>query len=292
MTKVLQLLLTGLTLGSVYALVALGFVTIYRTSRIVNMAQGSFVMLGSLLTYSFLHQAGYPYWLSGLVAVVLVVLVALLAYLLVLKPLMKASLVSVILGTIGLSILFENVALLKWGGFGLGLPAFLEGPPYRIGEVAVSRQTAWVIGIMLVIVLALWLFMGRTRIGKQMTATASDTEAAASCGVSTGWMVIVAFVISSLIGALGGIAVSPIIPMNNASGGLYTLAGFVAAVLGGWGSSGGAVLGGLMLGIIQSFATGWIRAGYQDAIAFALLIIVLQFRPQGLLGARLSRGED
>jgi branched-chain amino acid transport system permease protein len=290
--KWLQLLVTGITMGSVYSLIGLGYVTIYRTSRVVNMAQGSFAMLGALFAYSFLAELGLPYWLAALLGMAGVVVVSILMYLVVLKRLLALSLVSVILATIALSILFQHFALLRWGGYGKGLDPFSAGKPIVVGGVAVFRQNLWVIGIMIVVLLGLWALTRYTRLGKKMTATAADAEAARLSGISTNRMIILAFAISAFIGALGGIAITPINVTSYLSGGIYALSGFVAAVLGGWGSSGGAVVGGLALGIIQSLATGVVPFGYQDAIAFVILILVLYFRPQGLLGFPATEGEQ
>jgi branched-chain amino acid transport system permease protein len=274
MVKWIQLLVT------VYSLIALGYVTIYRTSRIVNMAQGAFVMFGALFTYSFLTELGLPYWLAAIVGVLGVVAVGIAMYLLVLRPLVKVSLVSIILATIALSILFENFALLRWGGYGKSLPAFTGDQAIFIGKVAIFRQSVWVVGLMIVVLIALYLLNSFTRIGKQMTATANDPGAASLSGVRTGRVIILAFAISAAIGALGGIAITSINVTSYLSGGLFALSGFVAAVV-----------GGLALGIIQSVATGFFPAGYQDAIAYAILILVLYFRPSGLLGFRSSEGE-
>jgi len=289
--KWVQLLVTGVTMGSIYALIALGYVTIYRTSRVVNMAQGAFVMFGAFFTYSFLSELGLPYWLSAILGIIGVAIVAVIMYLLVLRPLIKVSLVSIILATMALSILFENLALLRWGGYGKNVPAFSGDQAIFIGDVAVFRQSLWVIGLMILVLVGLHLLANFTRIGKQMTATANDPQAASLSGVNTGRMIILAFVISAAIGALGGIAITPINQTSYLSGGIYALSGFVAAILGGWGSSAGAVVGGLALGIIQSLVTGFLPAGYQDAIAYAVLILVLYFRPSGLLGVRSSEGE-
>ena len=291
MLKWIQLLVTGVTVGSIYSLIALGYVTIYRTSRIVNMAQGAFVMFGAFFTYSLLSELGLPYWLSAIIGILGVMIVGVGMYLLVLKPLVKVSLVSIILATIALSILFENFALLRWGGYGKGLPAFTGDQAIFFGGVAVFRQSLWVIGLMVLVLIAVWAMNRFTRTGKQMTATANDPGAASLSGVSTGRMIILAFAISAAIGALGGIAITPINVISYLSGGIFALSGFVAAVLGGWGSSTGAVVGGLALGIIQSVATGFVSAGYQDAIAFVILILVLYFRPSGLLGLPSTEGE-
>ncbi|HEY5528039.1 MAG TPA: branched-chain amino acid ABC transporter permease [Thermoleophilia bacterium] len=291
MAKWVQLLVTGITVGSIYSLIALGYVTIYRTSRIVNMAQGAFVMFGALFTFSFLSEIGLPYWLSAIFGIVVVVIIAVVMYLLVLRPLIKISLVSIILATMALSILFENVSLLRWGGYGKSVPAFTGDKALFIGKVAVFPQSLWVIGLMVLVLVGLYVLTNRTRVGKQMTATANDPGAASLSGVSTGRMIILAFAISAAIGALGGIAITPINSTNYLSGGIYALSGFVAAILGGWGSSSGAVVGGLALGIIESLVTGVLPTGYQDAVAYALLILLLYFRSSGLLGIPSSEGE-
>jgi branched-chain amino acid transport system permease protein len=267
-------------------------VTIYRTSRIVNLAQGAFVMFGALLTYSFLSELGLPYWLSAILAIVSVVILSVVMYLLVLKPLMRISLVSIILATIALSILFENLALLRWGGYGKSVPYFTGEQNILIGGVHVPRQSLWVIGLMVLVLIGLYLLTNYTRIGKQMSATAADPGAASLSGVSTGRMVLLAFALSAAIGAMGGIAVNPLSQTTFASGGAYALWGFVAAILGGWGSSTGAVVGGLGLGLIQSLALGFVPAGNEDAIAYAILILFLYFRPTGVLGVPSGEGEE
>lgn len=292
MDRWFQLLVSGITMGSIYSLIALGYVTIYRTSRIVNLAQGSFVMLGGFLCFSFLSEIGLPFWAAGVLGVIVVVLVAVAMYSLVLAPIVKVSLVAMILCTVGLSILFENLSLLHWGGFGKMLPAFTGEKSLFVGGVSVAPQSLWIVGIMIVVFVALYWLNGRTRVGRRMTATATNPAAASLCGVSTTRMVILAFIISATIGAVGGISIASVVPISFQSGGIFGLNGFVAAILGGWGSSGGAVLGGLALGLIQSLATGVVPAGYQDAIAFALFILVLYFRPQGILGAPVMDGES
>jgi branched-chain amino acid transport system permease protein len=289
--KWLQLLVTGITLGSIYSLIALGYVTIYRTSRVVNMAQGAFVMFGALFTITFLDELHLPYWLSAILGIVAVAIVSMLMYLVVLRRLIKISLVSIILATMALSVLFENFALLRWGGYPKALPGFTGKGAVFLGGVAVFRQSLWVIGLMIVVLIGLYLLNSRTLVGKQMTATANDHDAASLSGVKTGRMILLAFAISGAVGALGGIAITPINSTSYMSGGIYALSGFVAAILGGWGSSTGAVVGGLALGIIESLVTGVLPAGYQDAIAYAILILVLYFRPNGLLGMRSSEGE-
>ncbi len=187
-----------------------------------------------------------------------VVIVSALVYLAVLRPLVNVSLVSIILATMALSILFENFALVRWGGYGKSVPAFTGNNAIFVGSMALP-QSLWVIGLMIAVLIGLYILTSRTRVGK-MTATANDPAAASLCGVNTGRMILLAFAISAAIGAfLGGIAVSPINSINYLSGGIYGLGGPVAAILGGWGSSTGAVVGGLALGIVASLVTGCSR---------------------------------
>ena len=291
MSTWLQYIVTGITMGSIYALIGLGYVTIYRTSHVVNMAQGSFVMLGSFLGYSLLKEIGLPYWAAIIISIVAVMAIAVAMYLLVLKRIMKSSLVNMILATVGLGLLFESLILIKWGGYSKPTPTFTGDKLLRIGGIHVAEQSLWVVGLMAVVFVALYFLGSRTRVGKQMTATATNPNAARMSGISTQRMIILAFAISSAIGAIGGLAINSVIPLTYSSGAIWGLTGFVAAILGGWGSSGGAVIGGLALGIIQSIFAGVLPAGWQDGIAFLLLILILYFRPQGILGTTMTEGE-
>jgi branched-chain amino acid transport system permease protein len=280
----LQLLISGVVAGAIYALVGLGYVTVYRTSKAVNFAQGSFVMLGALITASMLKEVGLPFWLSGIIAVLAVSGIAVAMYFLVIAPTMKVSLVSMILVTIGVSFLLENLALLKWGGYGVGIPSLPGETTLHLSKLVFDVQSIWVIGVAAVLFAALWLLSNRTRVGKQMTATASNPISASLSGVSTTRMVVLAFAISAAVGAIGGICVGSINPLSYQSGGMLGLAGFIAAIVGGWGSSSGAVVGGMTVGIAESLASGILPGGYRSAVAYLLLIVILYFRPSGILG--------
>ena len=292
MAEWVQYLITGITLGSVYSLIALGFVTIYRSSRIVNMAQGSFVMFGGLFTFTMFMEAGLPYWLSGIIGVILVVVLAVVMYALVLKPVLKISLVTMILCTVALSLLFENLSLVKYGGYTSNLPAFTGETSFSVGGVYISWQAVWVIGIMVVCLIMLYFLNNHTLMGKRMTAAATNPTAASLSGVNVNRMIMLSFALSGAIGAIGGVAISNYVGgLSYATGGIYGTMGFIAAVLGGWGSSTGAVVGGLTLGIVQGVFTGLVPAGYRNVPAFVILLIVLYFRPQGLLGTHVPEGE-
>lgn len=291
MAEWIQYLITGITLGSVYALIALGYVTIYRSSRIVNMAQGSFVMFGGLFTFSMYQELGLPYWLSGIIALVLVVVLSVVMYQVVLKPVLRISLVTMILCTVALSLLFENLSLVKYGGYTNNLPAF-TGDAFSVGGVYISWQAVWMIGIMVACLILLYFLNNHTLMGKRMTAAATNPKAASLSGINVSRMIMLSFALSGAIGAIGGIAISSYVGgLSYATGGIYGMMGFIAAVLGGWGSSTGAVVGGLTLGIVQGLFTGLVPAGYRNVPAFVILLIVLYFRPQGLLGTHVPEGE-
>ena len=279
-------------MGAVYSLIALGFVTIYRSSRIVNMAQGSFVMFGGLFTFSMFSELGLPYWLAAIVGIVAVVIVAVLMWQIVLKTVLKISLVTMILSTVALSLLFENLSLVRYGGYTKTLPAFGGHHTLQLGGVYIDAQSLYIIGITIVVLTALYFLNNRTNLGMRMTATATNPTAASLSGVKVARMITISFIISAAIGATGGVAISGYIGgISYASGGIFGMMGFIAAVLGGWGSSTGAVVGGLALGIVQSLSTGLVPAGYKDVVAFVILLIVLYFRPQGLLGTKVPEGE-
>ncbi len=293
MTEWFQYLVTGITMGSVYALVALGFVTIYRSSRIVNMAQGSFVMFGALFAFDMFMQFGLPYWLAAIVGTIMVVVLAVLMWQIVLKPVLKISLVTMILSTVALSLLFENLALVRWGGYTKTLPGFSGEKAFHLGGVFISAQSLYIIGITVVVLVVLYFLNNRTTLGKRMTATATNPMAASLSGINVARMITISFIISAAIGAIGGVAISNYVGgISYAAGGIYGMMGFIAAVLGGWGSSTGAVLGGLVLGILQSLSTGIVPAGYKNVIAFLILLVVLYFRPQGILGTNIPEGES
>ena len=292
LANLLQLLASGITIGAVYGLIALGFVTIYRCSGVVNFAQGEFVMLGGMLTHYLLKVMVLPYVLAGVVAVVGIGLVGILTYQLVIAPLGQAIVLMLVMATLGISMFLQNSALIGWGPYPIYLPPFSGDTPVRFGEVAIMSQSLWVLLMTAVVLVALYLLNHHTLFGKSMTATATDPLAANLVGVSTGSMIRWSFAISAVVGAAAGLFVSPLVPMNYGSGAIFGLKGFVAAALGGWGKSTGAVLGGFALGIVETFSAGLLPSGYKDAIAFIVLLLILYYRPSGILGASLAAETD
>jgi len=287
-TTLIQLIIAGIAIGSVYGLVALGFVTIYRTCGVVNFAQGEFVMLGGMMSYWLWTKFNLPYALAAVLTLIAVCVVGVGIYQLVVSPLRNGPPVMMVLGTLAVAALIEALALLWFEGWPIYGPAFTPSIEIiNVLGVGLYSQNLWVIAMVAVVVTALQFLNNRTFLGKKMTATATDSLAAGLVGVHPGSMMRLAFLISAVIGGIGGIFISPVIPMTYIIGVGLALKGFVAAVLGGWGTASGAVVGGVALGVIEMLVGGYLPSGFQDAIAFILLILVLALRPRGLLGKSL-----
>jgi branched-chain amino acid transport system permease protein len=285
MDQILQFVFSGLTVGAVYALVALGFTLIYNASDVINFAQGEFVMLGGMVTV-FAVAAGVPLPLAALLAIAAAVLTGLALHRFAIEPARGASAVTLIIITIGASILIRGFAQLVFDRQFHALPAFSGEQPIRLLGASILPQSLWVLGGAAAIVLALWLFMERTLLGKAVRATAANRLAARLVGIDTTLVLALAFGISGAIGAIAGILITPITLTSFAVGTLLALKGFAAAMLGGMGNPVGAVIGGLALGLLEALAAGFISSTYKDAVAFLVILGVLFVLPQGLLGRR------
>jgi branched-chain amino acid transport system permease protein len=283
MPEFLQFTFSGLTVGAIYALVALGFTLIYNASDVINFAQGEFVMIGGMVTF-FAVAAGFPLPLAALIALVAAVIVGVLLHQLAIEPAKGASPVTLIIITIGASILLRGIASVVFDKNYHSYPAFLGSEPIRIGGATILPQSLIVLGGTLAIVVALWVLSTKTMIGKAMTATAANRLAARLVGINTAAIVGASFALSAAIGAIGGILVTPITLTNYEVGTLLALKGFAAAMLGGMGHPLGAVVGGLLVGLLETYGAGYISSAYKDAVAFLVILGVLFVMPQGLFG--------
>lgn len=280
-----QFLLTGLTIGAIYALVALGFAIIYNASHVINFAQGEFVMIGGMATV-WLVQLGLPMLLAIPLAVLAAVAVGMALERFAIEPARGASPVTLIIITIGASILLRGLATLVWDKKLHTLPAFSGETPIQIGGATLLPQSLWVMGITLVIVLLLGWFFGRTLMGKAVLATSHNPVAAQLCGINVRFVLFLSFGLSAGLGAVAGILIAPITLTSWDVGVMLGLKGFAAAILGGLGSGVGAVVGGLVLGIAESLGAGYLSSAYKDAIAFIIILAVLFFMPSGLFGKK------
>ncbi|MFZ5766773.1 MAG: branched-chain amino acid ABC transporter permease [Thermodesulfobacteriota bacterium] len=286
----LQYLLAGITYGSIYAIVAIGFNIIYNTTGIINFAQGEFVMLGGMLAISL--TAFLPLPAAITLAVLCTMVIGALIEIIFIRWLHSPSVLRMIIITIGLSILIREVALHVWGEGVRSLPYFYGDEISTIGlfGISISPQVLWVVGICGVIVVLLNLFFHRTSLGQEMRACAANRLAATLCGINTKNMVTLSFMLSAGIGALAGCVVSPITYTQYDSGTGLAIKGFTVAVLGGLGNSMAAVGAGLLLGIIEAFSINVVPLAFQDAIAIAILLVILFLRPHGIFGSKEAAG--
>ena len=284
--QLLQYVITGATVGATYGLAGLGFTVIFNATEVINFAQGEFVMLGGMLAVFALRWGGLPLPVAVLGSVLLVSGVGVAVDRLTIRPLRGRSVISLIIVTIGVSILLRGGAMLVFGKDTFALPPFSRGTPIAVGGAAMLPQSLWVGGVTLLTLLLMKLYFDRTLLGKAMLACACDRKAAALMGISVDGMVTLSFALSALVGALGGVILAPITLTSYDVGILLGLKGFAACALGGLGNPFGAVAGGVILGVLESLAAGLLSSGYKDAVAFVILLLLLFLRPAGLFGAR------
>jgi len=282
--QLIQYLFTGITVGSIYAMVAVGFNIIYNVTDIINFAQGEFVMLGGLIMVFFTVTAKLPLPLAFVLTIAAVTAVGALMERFTINPLKNASVLTMIIVTIAVSILFKGIAMFVWGKDPYIFPPFSGSKPLFVFGAAIQTQTLWVLFLTAVMVVLMTIFFKKTRYGKAMLACADDPEAARLVGIKVNTMILISFALSAAIGAVAGAVITPISLMEYDRGALLALKGFGAAVLGGLGSFYGAVVAGVFLGIIESMCAGLVSSGYKDAVALILLLLVLYVRPSGLFG--------
>jgi branched-chain amino acid transport system permease protein len=282
--QLIQYLFTGVTVGSIYAMVAVGFNIIYNVTGIINFAQGEFVMLGGLIMVFFTVTAKLPLPLAFVLTVAAVTGVGALMERFTINPLKNASVLTMIIVTIAVSILFKGIAMFVWGKDPYIFPPFSGSKPLFFFGAAIQTQTLWVLFMTAVMVVLMTIFFKKTRYGKAMLACADNPEAARLVGIKVNIMILISFALSAAIGAVAGAVITPISLMEYDRGALLALKGFGAAVLGGLGSFYGAVVAGIFLGIIESMCAGLVSSGYKDAVALILLLLVLYVRPSGLFG--------
>ncbi|MCE5239945.1 branched-chain amino acid ABC transporter permease [bacterium] len=291
--ELLQYILTGLTVGCVYALVGLAFTIIYNATGVINFAQGEFVVLGALLFYTLLSVLHLPLAVALVLAVVAVALLGLLMERLAIRPLRHAPVVALVIVTVGVSVIIRGAARLIWGPDAFPVPAFSGEKSLFVGGAAIQSQYLWVVGLAVLVLVGVRLFFDRTAIGKAMQACAINSEAARLSGISVERMVQLSFALSAGVSALAGAVISPITFAAYDTGTVLGLKGFAAAIIGGLGNGTGAVFGGLVVGLLENLGTGLApegAAGFQDAFAFVVLVLMLFLKPEGLLGKKRTEG--
>jgi branched-chain amino acid transport system permease protein len=281
----LQYVVAGITYGTIYAIVAIGFNIIYNATGIINFAQGEFVMLGGMTAVTLSRFLPLPVAILGAIAATTVI--GAVIEILFIRWLRSPSVLRMIIITIGVSILVREAALHVWGEGVRALPYFTGTSitSIKMGNVYVSPQVLWVVGVSAIAVVALNAFFNYTMLGRQMRACAANRDAARLCGISAKNMVTLSFMLSAGIGALGGCVVCPITYVQYDSGTPLAIKGFTVAILGGLGNSVAAVGAGMLLGILESFSIWVLPAAYKDVVAISILLLVLFMKPSGLFGS-------
>ncbi len=284
--ELIQSLVNGVGIGLVYGLVAIGFCVIYNASGIVNFAQGVFVMLGGMLAHTLLSRLDLPIWAAAIIATLLTAAVGILVQLVIINPMWnrKAPLFTIILATLAIQLLIEQVVIITLGDQPRTYPGFTAGGPLKLGPIAFGYQLFWILGCGAMMVLALQQFFNRTRVGRALRACAQNREAAALLGIPVQRMLMLSFALSAALGAAAGILITPTQYTAYSVGGPFGINGFIAAIIGGFGSAPAALVGGIVLGIVQSEAIVFLGAGFKNIAALTVLLVVLLLFPNGLFG--------
>jgi len=282
----LQAFFGGLTAGSIYAMIALGFTLVYRSTTVINFAHGEFVMLGALLAISGVATFKLPLAVSVLLAVALSGVIGVAFERLMVDPVRSQPPFVLILITLGASALFRGVAMVVWGKDALPLPAFTGGQPIEIAGATLLPQVVWIVAGTALTVALLSYFLNSTIWGKALRACAENPHAAGLVGIDVPKMIRLSFLISAAIGGLAGVLITPVTTMDFQAGFLLAMKGLTGAIIGGLDRVSGVVVGAILLGLIESFSSVFISSLMKDAVAFLILIVVLYLWPQGILGQR------
>lgn len=278
----LQIFFSGLNLGSIYTALGLGFFVVYSVTRVLNLAQGEFVMLGGMLTVSF-YTMGIPLPASIALAVVITGLVGAGFYRFIIYPARNASGATKVFLTLGFTFIIEGVALRIWGWEFRILPAFLDTPSIQLWGATIFGQTPWVIGITLLMVVGLFFYFGRTIQGKALRACANEPLGARLMGISIERMALFSFILAAGLGAVVGALITPLTMTSYSMGLPLAAKGLLAAFVGGITRAEGVILGGFIYGMIEAITAGVIPGGYHNAIALLILVVIFLSRRRGLL---------
>lgn len=289
MDKLIQTLISGLSLGSIYALIALGYTMVYGIAKMLNFAHGDIIMVGAYAVITAVFTMGLPPFIAILISIALCALLGIVIEFLAYRPLRQAQPMAVLITAIGVSYLLQNLALLIYGSEQKAFPTIVALPTVHIGGVYIDGITLATLVVTAVIMVALSLFINKTRMGKAMRAVSEDKEAAELMGISVNRTITVTFAIGSALAGVAaifyGAAYTYIRPTTGAMPGIKA---FTAAVFGGIGSIPGAMLGGILLGVIEQLSKTYISTLWADAIVFGVLVVVLVVKPTGLLGKKIS----
>ena len=289
MTTLIQTLISGLRLGSIYALMALGYTMVYGIAKMLNFAHGDIIMVGAYAVISTVSLAQLPGVVGVAVSVVVCVLLGVTIEFLAYRPLRKAQSLAVLITAIGVSYLLQSLALLVFKSEPMAFPTIIDIPSVKLGEVVIDGMAILTLAVTAVIMVSLSLFINKTRLGKAMRAVSEDKDAAELMGISVNRTITMTFAIGSALAAVASIFYGATYTyIKPTTGSMPGIKAFTAAVFGGIGSIPGAMLGGILLGIIEQLSQRYISTLWTNAIVFGVLVLVLVVKPTGLLGKKIS----
>lgn len=286
MSDLMQFLFSGLTRGSIYGLVGIGFALIYRSSHVINFAQGEFVMLGGMGTV-FLLAAGMPLPVAALGAILIGVLVGVIIQSGIIARMRRPSTLTIIIVTVGVSMMLRGGVEALLGRQFYTLQAFSGDQAIVVLGARLPPQSLWILGCLILVAIGMWLFFRHTMLGKGIHAASSNRLAAEISGVDVPLVLVICFALSAALGAFAGLLTTPITLTQFDVGITLGMKGFCAAILGGLSSPFGSIAGGLILGLAEALSGGYLSSAYQDAVAFILIIAMLLLRPNGLFAGRV-----
>ena len=289
--QILQYLINGISIGSVYAIIALGYTMVYGIAKMLNFAHGDVIMVGAYISFCVTSYLGLPAWVSVIAAVVVCTLLGITIEGLAYKPLRGTPSLAVLITAIGVSYFLQNAAQLIWSSSPKNFTSIVTMKPISLadGKIVITGEVLLTVAVCILVMVGLTLFTGKTRTGKAMRAVSEDRDAAQLMGINVNQTISTTFAIGSALAAVAGVPLCSTVPTRQpTTGSMPGIRAFTAAVFGGIGSIPGAMLGGILLGIIETFSKAYLSTQFSDAIVFSVLIIILLVKPAGLLGKQVQ----
>lgn len=289
--QIIQYLINGISIGAVYAIIALGYTMVYGIAKMLNFAHGDVIMVGAYISFCVTNYLGLPAWVSILAAMAVCTLLGILIEGLAYKPLRGTPGLAVLITAIGVSYFLQNAAQLIWSSSPKNFTSIVTMQPISLfgGQLVITGEVLVTVAVCVIVMICLTLFTGKTRTGKAMRAVSEDRDAAQLMGINVNQTISTTFAIGSALAAVAGVLLCSTVPtLQPTTGSMPGIRAFTAAVFGGIGSIPGAMLGGILIGIIETFAKAYISTQFSDAIVFSVLIIILLVKPAGLLGKQVQ----
>ena len=289
--QILQYLINGISIGSVYAIIALGYTMVYGIAKMLNFAHGDIIMVGAYISFCVTSYLGLPAWVSVVAAVAVCTVLGIVIEGLAYKPLRGTPSLAVLITAIGVSYFLQNAAQLIWSSSPKNFTSVVTMKPISLagGKIVITGEVLLTVAACILVMVGLTLFTSKTRTGKAMRAVSEDRDAAQLMGINVNQTISTTFAIGSALAAVAGVLLCSTVPtLQPTTGSMPGIRAFTAAVFGGIGSIPGAMLGGILLGIIETFSKAYLSSQFSDAIVFSVLIVILLVKPAGLLGKQIQ----